>query len=64
MWDFILPDEEEKDALPVTTRSRNQLDPPQSGSKQKNPSPASKDNAAGKKSSPKATQKNLVQFYS
>jgi len=33
MWDFILPDEEDQDALPVTTRSKNQLDPLQSSSK-------------------------------
>lgn len=33
MWDFILPDEEDQDALLVTTRSRNQLDPPQSSAK-------------------------------
>jgi len=28
MWDFILPDKEDQDALLVTTRGRNQLDPP------------------------------------
>lgn len=33
MWDFILPDEEDQEASPVSTRSRNQLDPPQPSSK-------------------------------
>jgi len=27
MWDFIIPDEEDQDALPVATRSINQFDP-------------------------------------
>lgn len=60
MWDFILPDEEDQDTLPVTTRSRNQLDPPQSSCKHKNQSPIPKAKIVGKKSSPKATERNPV----
>lgn len=29
MWDFILPQEEDQEVFPVSTRSKNQLDPPQ-----------------------------------
>eukprot|EP00253_Pinus_taeda_P035378 PITA_35378 len=47
MWDFILPDEEDQDALLVATRSRNQLDPPQSSAKKKNPSSTPKDKITG-----------------
>ena len=61
MWDFILPDEEDQDALPVSTRIRNQHDLQQSISKQKNASLASKDKVASKKSSPKATHASPVQ---
>eukprot|EP00253_Pinus_taeda_P030497 PITA_30497 len=46
MWDFILPDEEDQEASPVSTRSRNQLDPPQPSFKQKNASSVSKDKVA------------------
>lgn len=61
MWDFILPDEEDQEASPVSTRSRNHLDPPQPSPKQKSASLVSKDKVAGKKSSPKVTQTSLVQ---
>ena len=61
MWDFILPDEEDQEASPVSTRSRNQLHPPQPSSKQKKASLVSKDKVAGKKSSPKVTQTSPVQ---
>jgi len=61
MWDFILPYEEDQEASPVSTRSRNQLEPPQPSSKQKSASSVSKDKVASKKSSPKATQTSPVQ---
>lgn len=64
MWDFILSDEEDQDALPVTTISRNQLDPPQSSAKKKNQSSTPTDKIVGKKSSPKATETNPVQSNS
>lgn len=60
MWDFIPPDEEDQEASPVSTRSRNQLDPPQPSPKQKSASSTSKDKVIGKKSSPKATQTSPV----
>lgn len=34
MWDFILPQEEDQEAFPVSTRSKNQLDPPLTTPKQ------------------------------
>ena len=49
MWDFILPQEEDKEAFPVSTRSKNQLDPPQTTPKQKSTSSAAKDKVATKK---------------
>lgn len=58
MWDFILPNEEDQEALPIATRSRNQLDPPQSSSTQKTSMPPPRDKIVGKKSSPKSTQTN------
>ena len=50
MWDFILLDKEDQEASPVSTKSRNQLDPPQPIPKQKSASSVSKDKIAGKKS--------------
>ena len=35
MWDFILPNEADQEASPISTRSRNQLDPPQPSSKRR-----------------------------
>jgi len=64
MWDFILPDEEDQEASPISTRSRNQLDPPQPTPKQESASSISKDKVAGKKSSTKATQTSPIQFDS
>ena len=61
MWDFILPNEEDQEAFPVSTRSRNQLDPPQSTPKPKSASSMTKDKVVVKKTSPKATQTSLVQ---
>ena len=56
MWDFILPQEEDQEAFPVSTRSKNQLDPPQTTPKQKGASPATKDKVATKTTITKATQ--------
>ena len=61
MWDFILPQEEDQEAFPVSTRSKNQLDPPQTTQKQKGASPVIKDKVATKKASPRATEFNPVQ---
>lgn len=61
MWDFILPQEEDQEAFPVSTRSKNQLDPPQTTPKQKGASPASKEKVATKKMTAKATQSSPVQ---
>ena len=55
MWDFILPDEEDQEAFPVSTCSGNQLDPPQPTPKPKSTSLMTKDKVAAKKTSPKAT---------
>jgi len=49
MWDFILPDEEDQEEFPVSTRSRNQLDPPQPTPKPKSTSSTTKDKVATKK---------------
>ena len=64
MWDFILPDEEYQEASPVSTQSRNQLDPPQSNPKPKSASSMTKDKAAAKKKTSKATQTSPVQTNS
>jgi len=61
MWDFILPQEEDQEAFPVSTRSKNQLDPPQTTPKQKGASPAAKDKVATKKTTTKVTQSSPVQ---
>ena len=61
MWDFILPQEEDQEALPVSTRSRNHLDPPQNIPKQKGASPAAKERVAPKKTTAKATSFSPVQ---
>ena len=61
MWDFIILDEEDQEASPVSTKSRNQLDPPWRSSKQKSASSISKDKVTGKKSSPKVTQTSPFQ---
>ena len=49
MWDFILPQEEDQEAFPVSTRSKNQLDPPQTTPKQKGASPTVKEKVTKKK---------------
>ncbi|MCY6525023.1 hypothetical protein, partial [Actinobacillus pleuropneumoniae] len=58
MWDFILPlsDNEEEEALPVSTRSKSVIDSPQSSQKHKLSTPVIKEKAIGKKSSPKFNQ--------
>lgn len=61
MWDFILPYEDDQEASPVSTRSRNQLDPPQPTPKPKSASSMPKDKVAAKKTTPKATQTSPVQ---
>ena len=61
MWDFILPDEEDQEASPVSTRSRNQLDPPQPTPKPKSASSTPKDKVATKKKTSKATQTSPIQ---
>ena len=61
MWDFILPQEEDQEALPVSTRSRNKLDPPQATPKQKGTNPPAREMVATKKTTPKATSFSPVQ---
>ena len=61
MWDFILPNEEDQEVFLVSTRSRNQLDPPQRTPNPKSASSMTKDKVASKKTSPKATQTSPVQ---
>lgn len=61
MWDFILPQEEDQEVFPVSTRSKNQLDPPKTTPKQKRASSTTKDKVAAKKTTTKATQSSLVQ---
>eukprot|EP00253_Pinus_taeda_P010678 PITA_10678 len=61
MWDIILPDEEDQGASSVSTRSRNQLDPPQPTPKPKSTSSMTKDKVAAKKTTPKATQTSPIQ---
>ena len=61
MWDFILPQEEDQEIFLVSTRSKNQLDPPQTTPKQKGASPTKKDKVATKKATTKATQSSPVQ---
>ena len=61
MWDFILLDEEDQEAFPVSTHSRNQRDPLQPTPKPKSASSMTKDKVVAKKTSPKATQTSLVQ---
>ena len=62
MWDFILPDEEDQEAFPISTCSRNQLDPPQPTPKPKSTSSMTKDKVATKKMTSKVTQTNPVQI--
>ena len=62
MWDFILPNEEDQEVFPISTCSRNQLDPPQPTPKPKSASLMTKDKVAAKKTSPKETQNNPVQI--
>ena len=61
MWDFILPQEEDQEAFPVSTRSQSQLDPPQTTPKQKGTSPTVKEKVATKKTTAKATQSSPIQ---
>jgi len=59
MWYFILrtsDDEDEKEALPVSTRSKGLADSTQSTQNQKPSTSATKDKVVGKKSSPKSPQ--------
>jgi len=48
MWDFILSNEEEQEALPISTRSKGLADTTQSNQKQKTPTPAAKENQLAK----------------
>ena len=61
MWDFILPDEEDQEASPVNTQSRNQLDSSQPTPKPKSASSMTNDKVAAKKTTSKATQTSPVQ---
>lgn len=61
MWDFILPNEEDQEVFPVSTHSRNQLDPPQPTPKPKSLSSMTKDKVASNKTSPKATETSSIQ---
>ena len=61
MWDFILPQEEDQEEFSVSTRSKNQLDPPQTTPKQKSASSATRDKVATKKTTTKATQSSPIQ---
>jgi len=63
MWDFILPNEETQEALPVATRNKN-LDLPQTNPKQKASMPPPRDKTIGNKSSPKSTQTTPSQLDS
>jgi len=56
MWDFILPNEETQEALPIATRSRVSVDSPQTNPKHKVSTPLTKDKTTGKKSPSKSTQ--------
>ena len=60
MWDFILPQEEDQEIFPVSTRSKNQLGPPQTTPNQEGTSPTTKDKVTKKKETPKATQPSPV----
>ena len=62
MWDFIIPQEEDQEVFPVSTRSKNQLDPPQIIRKPKSASSATKDKFATKKTTSKVTQTSPVQI--
>lgn len=64
MWDFILPDEEDQEASLVSTRTRNQIDPPQPTPKSKSASSTTKDKVTAKKMTPKVTQTSPVQIDS
>ena len=61
MRDFILPDEEDQEASPVSTQSRNQLDPPQNTPKPKSASSMTKDKVAPKKITSKVIQTSPIQ---
>lgn len=61
MWDFILPDEEDQEESLISTRNRNQLDPPQPTPKPKSASSMTKDKVAAKKTTQKVTQTSPVQ---
>ena len=57
MWDFILPNEEQQEALPVSTSSKNTSEATQPNQKQKYSMPT-KDKTVSKKSTTKAMQTN------
>ena len=59
MWDFILPNsnnENEQEALTVSTRSKSAVEPIQTSPKKKNSTPITKDKTLVKKNSPLPTQ--------
>ena len=57
MWDFIIPNDEQHEDLPISTRSKNTSEAMQPNKKQKNSNPA-KEKIVSKKSTYKATQNN------
>ena len=56
MWDFILPNEEQQEDFPVTTRSKGPTEVSQPSQKKKKSMPSSKDKSINKKSSSKVSQ--------
>ena len=59
MWDFILPNEEQLEALPMSTRSKKTTEATQPNQQQKISTPA-KDKSVRKKSNSKATQTSPI----
>jgi len=64
MWDFIIPNEETQEALPITTRSKNPVELIETNSKKKASMPPPRDKETCKKSSPKSTQTTPTQLNS
>ena len=62
MWDFILPNEEQQEALHVSERRKNTTEAMQPNQKYKDSTPA-KDKTISKKSTSKATQNNPTTLY-
>lgn len=62
MWNFILPNEETQEALPVATRSKNHVELSQTNPKQKASMLPPRDKEIGKKYVPKSTQTTPTQL--